>query len=556
MMRRQNDLILSRTDSLENGRYPGFGYKDEVFDTFRKQRDVAVTLRDGTKMYVDLYSPRQAQATPALVAWSPYGKHGLKSLAMMPGADVDAGWVSKHVIWEGPDPEYWCPRGYTIVSPDPRGAWSSEGTLTFFSKQEAEDGHDLIDWIAQQPWSKGKVGMLGVSYLAISQWSIAATRPPSLAAICPWEGVSDLYREAYFHGGIPEVGFLNWWQPKSRFSLSPAEDVLQMNAAHPLIDWYWDDKTFDLASIEVPALVVASWGDHGLHTRGTIEGFQLIASKHKWLEVHGRKKWRHFYDPRSVARQTAFFDHFLAGRETGIMDWPRMTIDVRESNSALFVRDDESWPIGATDATPLYLDCADGTLNISPPPDESKATYDSETPARHLGFDFTFGQNTELTGSAKLALWVSAEFGGEMDLFVALKKLDRDGLEVGFRYFSTFDEGPVALGWLRASHRALDADRSLPLRPVHKHKQRDMLAPGQVVEVQVEIWPSSTLFREGETLRLIVSGTDIYHFGTGAPELRHDTENKGTHVVWSGGRHQSHLLLPMVRDVAVRKSAP
>jgi predicted acyl esterase len=549
-------MILSETATLESGRYPGFGLEQEAFETFTKTRDVAVLLRDGTTIYIDIYLPIDAADAPALVAWSPYGKHGLKSLAIMPGADVEPGWVSEHVIWEGPDPAYWCPRGYAVVSPDPRGAWRSEGTLTFYSEQEAEDGYDLIEWVASQPWSNGKIGMLGVSYLAISQWLIASKRPPSLAAICPWEGVSDMYRESHYHGGIPETGFRKWWQPKSRFSLSPAEDVLQMNAAHPLIDAYWHSKTFDLAAIEVPAFVVASWGDHGMHTRGTIEGFQSIGSNEKWLEVHGRKKWRHFYDPRSVRKQAAFFDRFLKGDDTEVTQWPRATIEVRESNARSSVRTESAWPPEAVVAMPLYLNCADRSLQeAASPSNESHVDYDSEDPAARVRFDFTFSTDVELIGGAKLKLWVSTDRHDEMDLFVALQKLDARMQQVGFRYFSTFDEGPVALGWLRASHRALDPARSTPLRPVHPHTSRETLQPGQIVPVEVEIWPSGTLFRRGETLRLVVAGSDLYHFGTGAPELGHQAENRGAHRIWSGGPYDSHLLLPGMSAGITRRTA-
>src|SRR5258706_2850295 len=139
---RDSTLILSGTAPLESGGYPGLKPDRIVRDTFIKLKDVAVQLRDGVTIYVDIFRPRiQSRVSPALLAWSPYGKHGLKNLGMMPGAGCESSWVSPDVIWEGPDPAFWCPRGYTLVSPDPRGAWSSEGTLTFFSEQEANDGY-------------------------------------------------------------------------------------------------------------------------------------------------------------------------------------------------------------------------------------------------------------------------------------------------------------------------------------------------------------------------------------------------------------------------------
>lgn len=539
------DLILSPTAPLETGRYPGLNPHTTEHDGFVKHTDVAVPLRDGTIIYIDLYQPKGEAPSPSLIGWSPYGKHGLKSLAIMPGADVDPEWVSPHVLWEGPDPAYWCPRGYTIVSPDPRGAWSSEGTLTFWSQSEAQDGHDVVEWLARQPWSNGKVGMLGVSYLASSQWIIAATRPPSLAAICPWEGLSDMYREINFHGGVPETRFLNWWQPKSRFSLNPAEDVLAMAERHPLLDAHWESKLIDLEAIDAPALVVASWSDHGMHTRGTLEGFRRIGSKQKWLEVHGQKKWRHFYHPDSIARQSAFFDHFLKGADTGLEKWPPVRLELRESNATSTRRVAESWPLTDTIAERLYLDCSAMTLSSEPPAVSGTASYDTEDGST-LTFDFNVDTDLEIVGGAGLHLWAASDAHTELDVFVGLAKLDSDGNTVGFRFYSTFDEGPMGLGWLRASHREQTA-ASTELNPVLAHVNPQPLTPGAFVPLDVEIWPVGSVFRRGETLRLLISGRDLHDFDTGAPELGHSPNNRGTARLRSGGDQPSYLTLPVRR---------
>lgn len=538
-------LVLSETAPLESGRYPGFGYKREVFDAFVKERDVAVPLRDGTTIYVDIYSPHDVKPGPVLTSWSPYGKHGLKSLKMMPGADVDPEWVSEHVIWEGPDPAAWCPMGYTIVIPDPRGAWSSEGTLNFFTNIEGEDGYDLIEWIAKQPFSNGKVGMLGVSYLAISQWNIASKRPPSLAAICPWEGLSDPYREVFFAGGIPEWRFLEWWQAHSRFSLSPAEDMKQMCADHPLLDDYWATKTFDLEAIDVPALVVAGWGDHAMHTRGTLDGFRRISSKQKWLQIHGQKKWRHFWHPESVAKQRAFFDHFLAGKETGIEHWPRVEYELRESNEKSTFETSGNWPLDNVKPLPLHLDCASGTLSTEPALVASQTSYEADRPNDTVTFTYRFEADMQITGGAKLRLWLIAEDHDEADVFVALRKLGPDGAPVGFRWWSMFTEGPIALGWLRASHRGL-SPLSTDLQPIHTHRVREPLVPGKATALDIEIWPSCTLFRRGETLEVTIGANDLSLFNTGAPEPEHRPDNRGRYRILGGGEHDSHLLLPWI----------
>ena len=133
-----------------------------------------------------------------------------------------------------------------------------------------------------------------------------------------------------------------------------------------------------------------------------------------------------------------------------------------------------------------------------------------------------------------------------MDLFVAIQKFDRDGNYVGFAYFSAQEDGPVALGWLRASHRTLDLERSTALEPVHVHDREEKLADGEIVPVEVEIWPSSTLFQSGERLRVVVQGKEVYKYGEGTFTTNHITRNMGRHLIHTGGRNDSHLLIPLI----------
>lgn len=109
---------------------------------------------------------------------------------------------SAHSAWETPDPGYWTQRGYIVLRVDERGTGQSPGQLDVLSRGTSETFFDVIEWAAEQEWSTGKVGLLGVSYYAATQWSVAARRPKGLAAIVPWEGFSDYNREAVRHGGI------------------------------------------------------------------------------------------------------------------------------------------------------------------------------------------------------------------------------------------------------------------------------------------------------------------------------------------------------------------
>ena len=537
--------------------YPGLGNKISKENGMIIENDVAVPMRDGVKIYVDVTRPEGEEKVPALVAWSAYGKHRpFQYEYFFKEGGVRREWYSKFTNFESPDPLYWIPRGYAIINVDPRGTWQSEGNATYWGHEEGDDGHDLVEWAGVQKWCSGKVGLTGVSYLAIIQWLVAATQPPHLAAINPWEGLSDMYREFAFHGGIPETFFTPIWQKSVSYSANRVEDIPAMMKEHPLFDSYWATKVADFSKINVPAFVVASWSDQGLHLRGTLEAFNRIASKDKWLIIHGRKKWEHFHQPDSVQRQQAFFDRFLKGIDNGVPRWPKIRLEVRDRYYAGKSRNESEWPLARTKYKKLFLDARSGLLKTAAVKARSQASYDalgdeSRSPAAYRAeraqFDYVFRQTTELSGQMKLRLWVETTQGDDMDLFIAIQKFDRRGQYVPFAAFSALEDGPVALGWLRASHRELDAERSTPQRPWLAHRQQLKLRPGVPVPVDIEIWPSSTRFAAGEKLRVVVQGSDIYKYARWIVLARHPkTINCGTHVIHTGGKCDSHLLVPII----------
>ena len=516
------------------------------------ERNAVVTLRDGVKIYVDVYRPDGPAGEtnlPAIVGWGPYGKHTV-GRRHAPESGVDPRWVSQFTGFEAVDPLFWCPLGYAVVYPDPRGTWFSEGEMHHGGIVESLDCHDLIEWVGTREWCNGRVGLSGVSYLAAIQYQVASLKPPHLAAINPWEAFSDWYREFAYHGGIRETGFLPYACNSINWSLSRTEDTNANVLAHPLYDEYWESKESRLEDIDVPAFVVASWSDQGFHTRGTLEFFRRIASSQKWLVIHGQKKWGHFYHPESVRALQAFFDHFLKGTDDAVLAWPRVRMEIRERAYVQTARDEQEWPLRRQQLVPLYLDAENSVLAGEPAARESQHRYLSTDPSQSAQFDYIVPDDMEITGYMKLKLWAGAEDHDDLDLFVAIQKVDRNGELVGFHYYASYDTGPVALGWLRASHRELDPVRSRPEQPVHLHRREQRLAPGEVVPLEIEIWPSSTLFRKGERLRVVVKGSDVYPYPGRAPglplALHADTRNKGFHVIWTGGRYDSHLLVPLV----------
>jgi putative CocE/NonD family hydrolase len=258
--------------------------------------------------------------------------------------------------------------------------------------------------------------------------------------------------------------------------------------------------------------------------------------------------------PESLARLKVFFDHFLKGMDNEISQWPKVRYIVRDRHLLGTIRNDTDWPLLSTDYRPLYLDAAAKTMQGSPLAAMTRASYaplEAGSGSHEATFDYKFDKTTELVGYMKLKLWVSAEDADDMDLFVAVQKYDAFGNEVTYPYFMQFDDGVVALGWLRVSHRELDKAKSTPYQPVLTHGRELKLKPNEIVPVEIEIWPSGTIFHAGDTLRVLVQGRDIRAYDKKwVVQYRHeDTVNQGKHIIHSGGEYDSHLLIPVTREL-------
>jgi putative CocE/NonD family hydrolase len=527
----------------------------QIGDGIKLDRDVAVTMRDGIRLMANVFRPADDRAAPVVMSVTPYGKDAtpdwvFMTLMRLAGVRFGALDCSRWTGFEAPDPVFWVQAGFAVVQADVRGMHKSEGNAGVLTEDDAHDYYELIEWAAHQPWSTGRVGLVGVSYLAMSQWRVAALRPPSLKAIIPWEGVTDLLRELGYQDGVLETRFVGtWWRFRMKRGrnrrYAMAEDFPRERDARPLDDAWWAGKRPDLEAVDVPALVCASWSDHGLHTRGTLEGFERLGSSEKWLFTHGRRKWETFYSREARELQRRFFDRYLKGEANRWDDTPRVRLEVRESRNQSRTRAEHHWPLTSISYRPLYLDAVTGHLGPELPVQSGSATYRATgtRASDRATFAHRFAGETELTGSMTLKLWVSTSEGEDLDLFVLLRKFDRNGHEVCFYGYNGFDKDGVAKGWLRASHRQTDPARSRPGRPWHTHRQRQPLAPGQIEPVEIEVLASSTHFETGSILRLDVLGHDAAHY----PGFRHRrTVNRGLHTIHTGGPFDSHLLVPYV----------
>jgi predicted acyl esterase len=574
-------------------------YRSETRDGMRIDWNLPITMDDGLVLRPDVFRPVSDGRCPVILSYGPYAK----GLAFQDGypnqwqrmtaehPDVEAGSSNKYQNWEVVDPEKWVTDGYVCVRVDSRGCGCSPGYIDHFSPRETRDFYNCIEWAGVQPWSNGKVGLNGISYYAINQWHVASLQPPHLAAMCIWEGAADWYRDMTHHGGILCTFWANWYDmqvktvqfghgergPRSRITGDPvcgtetlsAEELARNRCdfgneilAHPLDDDYHKARSPVWSRITVPFLSAGNWGGQGLHLRGNVEGFVRAASRQKWLELHGLEHWTHFYTDYGRLLQKRFFDYFLKGADNGWADEPRVRLQIRRLDG--FVeRMEHKWPIARTRWTKLYLNPGDQSLTATPVAAEGRIELDA------MGDGVTFlslplEQETELTGPSAVKLFVSSSTT-DADIFVVLRVFSPDGKEIVFQ--GAIDpHTPVSQGWLRAAHRKLDPELSTPYRPYHTHDEKQPLRPGEVVELDVEIWPTSIVVPAGCRIGLTVRGKDYEYQGPSGGRLAnfknelkgcgpflHDDPRDRPHEVFGGKTtlhigpdHASHLFVPII----------
>jgi len=557
------------------------------------QYDVPIEVDDGTVLRADVFSPGAPGRYPVVLTHGVYGKglpierfrHRLFALsASLPdnvlGADL-ADAVSPHAqddvadddfrVWEVVDPSAWVPHGYVCVRVDSRGSGRSPGRLDPLSPREIRDYAACIEWAGTQQWSNGRVGLCGKSYYAMTQWLVAALQPEHLAAICVWHGESDWYRDATRHGGILYQFWEQFWYPQlalpvqhglgPQAGLNPHSgrpitgdqtldaatlvatrvDLVGDLRAHPLLDEYYRERTPRLDQVSVPLLASADWSDHDLHLRGTVRGFGEASSPDRWLEVHAGGQ---FDDPAAVDLQRRFLDHHL--KDPGDVDpaaWadqPRVKLAVRHVDGTTTVRAANTWPVPDTHWRPYHLELGRGELLPEPAQAASTAAFQARGDGVVLETPL-LAEDTTVLGPAAATLWVSSSTA-DADLFATLDAIGPDGQPVELRDHRG-GLTPVSVGWLRASHRALDTARSTPHQPRHLHLAPQPLAPNEVVEVAVELCPTSLHLPAGYRLRLTVRGHGAAHDD---PADRPAGVFAGTTTLHSGPDTPARLLIPVV----------
>jgi predicted acyl esterase len=569
-------------------------------DGMRIMWQVPIEMDDGIVLRADVYRPIEDGRYPVILTYGVYAK----DLAFQEGypmqwekmvtdhPEILQGSTNKYQNWEVTDPERWVPHGYAVVRVDSRGAGWSPGFMDCNSPREIDDLYLCVEWAGTQPWSSGKVGMLGISYYASNQWRVAGKHPPHLSAIIPWEGQNDRYRDSGYHGGILSQFQERWAKHQvvnvqygrgERAKKNPntgesvagpvtlSDEELAKNGVnvfedlkkHPLDDEWHRSRSADLSKVTLPLLTCANWGGQGIHPRGNFNGFTETPSKQKWLEVHGDSHWSLFYSAYGLALQKRFFDYFLKGIDNGWDKQPPVQLNIRHPGEKFVLRMEKEWPLARTQWTKFYLDPAGMALSPKPLAREGKVEYEA------LGKGVTFSmapleKTTEITGPLAAKLFVSSSTK-DADLFLIMRVFDPAGKELTFMG-STDPNTPIANGWLRVSHRRLDLKRSKPYRPYHPHDRVEPLTPGQVYECDVEILPTCIVLPAGWRVVLTVRGKDYeyegelsefakkFHYGTrGTGGMTHDDPDDrpkdvfgGKVTLYAGGGRESYLLVPII----------
>lgn len=475
-----------------------------------KDADVAVRMRDGITLRLNLFRPHGDGPFPVILSAHPYGKDNVAAIKGGGRASVNPQFrimnqpeplrISDQTSWEAPDPVWWVQQGYAVINLDTRGGGHSEGTGDLLSDQEADDIAEVIAWAAAQPWSNGRVGMLGVSYLALSQYKVAALNPPALTAICPWEGFTDAYRDFFSPGGVVEDGFARVWLRLTKRAARLRSDFAKERREHPLRDEWWDAVTPDLSTIRVPILECTSFSDDNLHSVGSMRAFQQAGSEERHAYAHRGGKWATFYSEDARRTQLAFFDRHL--RERDVAPLPPLRLEIRDRmDHVVQVRAEQEWPLARTDWRQLYLD-ADGELSRQPGP-SGGVTFDLTSNA--AAFTHTFDTDAELSGPMTVRLQVTTTGAEDPRLFVGVEKWSH-GAPVPFQGSYGYGRDMVAQGRLRLALRELDPERSRPHQPEHAFRTLQPVRDDEPMEIVIPLSSSATWFHAGDSLRLLVAG--------------------------------------------------
>jgi uncharacterized protein len=547
-------------------------------------------MADGVELRYTVVRPTESGRYPTLLEYSGYD----------PGTNPDADYIDQFVVRDG---------GYAYVGLNIRGTGCSQGTFDFFEPKEARDGAAAIAWIARQPWSDGKVGMIGKSYPGITQLFVAEQQPPALVAIAPGHFFGDAYRDIAHPGGVANLGFSSLWsflgRPSYEFESSPGQvangDMTCLNGStaeirglpknpfvqllqHPYDDSLYAERSpiTHLDRIRVPMLATLAWQDEEVGSRNT-ELLAALDDLNRTRVATGQPVtpwWATLTNGDHGMARTApeladlqrFFDHYLKGVDDGWGSRPRVEVWWEAGRNRVrapgWVTGLDHWSDSQRVVRPWTLDLrSGGVLSPNPPRTNEPADVWADGDGAHgignphygvssLPNVYDWEESAPPPGSR--AVWTSAPFtsdrtflgSGSADLWISSTAPDTD-LEVMLTEVRPDgQEVYVQKGWIKASQRRLDPSRSTALRPyqVDTAAAASSLVPGQATLVRVELFPFGTVIRKGSRLRLWVEAPTMLPELWSFPPPPYPAVNE----VWHDATHVSRLVLPLVANDPTR----
>ncbi len=548
----------------------------------RSDQDVAAVMRDGVELLTDVHRPEDDGRFPALISASPYPRQ-IQDLGA-PMGFIEAG-----------ASDFWVPRGYVHVIANLRGTGGSGGTFGFFDAQERRDMHDLVEWVAAQPWCDGNVGMIGISYFAMTQLEAAVERPPHLKAIFPVAVTADLY-DAATHHGLFSSGFVtpflamvgltsdrskHFWRSKlidaarsvlrtpplhRKFATMNGESsIAVLHAAlklhhephpwddlwrsiaveHPLRDEWWDERNLLplLDRIEVPTYLGCDWQNVPLHLPSTFPTMRGLTNA-PVVRVGMLGEFGLTWPWESLQVEAlAWFDHWLKDRDTGILDGPAIRYWMPGADDW---RTTDTWPPTGVVGRPMNLR-ADGELGDDEGTSGQRAFMvlgtglararpsETDPPALLEWTSAPLEQALDVVGDIELDLRASAT-AVDTAWIVTLQDVAPDGTVVD-----------VTAGWLRASLRWVDPDLSSVGAPQLPCRAAEAVVPGSLTTYRIPLVTNARRFAAGHRVKLVVTSDDQDPKAPAIMGFRHATV--GTSSV-NTVHSSSRLVLPVASATA------
>lgn len=542
--------------------------------------DVEATMRDGTTLLADVYRPDDdTQTFPALLAVSCYPRQ-------IQNVGAPLGFIEAGVS------DFWVPRGYGHVIANVRGTSGSQGTYSWLDEQERHDVADLIDFVADQPWCNGQVGMIGISYFAMTQFAAAVEAPPALKAIFPVAGTADTY-EAAWHNGVLSETFISAWiagvaamaphgdktfrshvvkelsritrsrRVHEKFEHLNGESALaaigklmrakypeqpwdelwyDVTTRHQLHDEYWDERDLAkrLAGCQVPMYLGCDWQNVPLHLPSTFTVWEQVhQSAPTQMGLLGADGLTWPWESLHV-EALAWFDHWLKGRDTGIVEGDPVRYWLPGDDS---FHTAPTWPPSSM-LTDFYLG-ANGLLATEPANENTSYEYIPRTLTRPKGAP-TPPRPSQITWrTPQLREPIDVVGYIELELVAAITASDTNWIATIQDISPTGDVEDITAGWLRATARAVDDDASRPGHPVLPCKELLPVPPGEWVTYRIPLVANARRFNSGHRISLTLSSDDTSTEGPAIMGFHHQPPGQQSINTIRG---TSRLRLPVRSD--------